>query len=77
MRTVSHNIEDVKRRIEGLKGKSLALSVNKGRKKVVKLDGVIEDVFPSVFTFRDAGGDIASFSYSDVICGDIVLANVR
>ncbi len=77
MRTVSHNIEDVKRRIEGLKGKNLALSVNKGRKKVVKLDGVIEDVFPSVFTFRDAGGDIASFWYSDVICGDIVLANVR
>lgn len=73
MRARARSVDDVKRDIEGLKGKSLCLSVNKGRKKTVKLSGVIVDLFPSVFTFRKTAGEIVSFSYSDVICGDIVL----
>ncbi len=72
MRTCTKNIAEVKARIAGLKGKLLSVSVNKGRKKTVDLDGVIADVFPSVFTFI-SGGELVSFSYSDVICGDIVI----
>ncbi len=73
MRARTQNIEEVKTRIAELKGKSLSLSVNKGRKKTVLLDGEIADLFPSVFTFRAAAGELVSFSYSDVICGDIVI----
>ena len=76
MRARVQNIQEVKNRIAGLKGKSLSVSVNKGRKKVVNLNGVITDIFPSVFTFKAAAGELVSFSYSDVICGDIIIGAV-
>ena len=72
MRRCAVSVQEVKNKIAELKGKRLMVAVNKGRKKVMRLSGVIEDTFPSVFTFRAAAGDIVSFSYSDVICGDIV-----
>ena len=73
MRQRTLDVNEVKRRIAALKGEDLSVSVNKGRKKVLNMNGVIVDVFPSVFTFRAAAGELVSFSYSDVICGDIVL----
>lgn len=76
MRARAQNIQQVKDRIAGLKGKSLSVSVNKGRKKTVSLDGVITDIFPSVFTFKATAGDPVTFSYSDVICGDVVIGAV-
>ena len=70
MRRRAVNIQEVKRKIEGLRGKNLQLAVNKGRNQIVRLDGQIVDLFPYVFTFR-SGEDLVSFSYSDIICGDI------
>ena len=72
MRQRATSVEEVKRKISELKGKDLSVAVNRGRKKVTRMSGVIVDLFPSVFTFRAAAGDLVSFSYSDVICGDIV-----
>lgn len=72
MRQRATSVEEVKRKIAELKGKDLSVAVNRGRKKITRMSGVIVDLFPSVFTFRAAAGDIVSFSYSDVICGDIV-----
>lgn len=77
MRPRATSIEEVKRSIAELKGKDLSVSVNKGRKKTVKLNGVIADMFPSVFTFRAAAGELVSFSYSDVICGEIKIVTQR
>lgn len=71
MRQRTIDIAEVKRKIAELKGKSLSVSVNRGRNRVTRLNGVIVDTFPSVFTFRAVAGDLVSFSYSDVICGDI------
>lgn len=71
MRRRAINIQEVKQKIAELRGKNLSLAVNKGRNRITKLDGQIEDLFPSVFTFRAAAGDLVSFSYSDIICGDI------
>ena len=71
------SIEEVKSQVDGLQGEQLRISVNKGRKRVVKYDGCIERVFPSVFTLRilnDKYVDTLSCSYSDVICGDIKLS---
>lgn len=70
MRRRAVNIQEVKRKIAELRGKNLQLAVNKGRNQIVKLDGQIVDLFPYVFTFR-SGEDLVSFSYSDIICGDI------
>lgn len=71
MRRRAVNIQEVKQKIAELRGKNLSLAVNKGRNKITKLHGQIEDLFPSVFTFRAVAGDLVSFSYSDIICGDI------
>lgn len=74
MRKCNQNIEQVKADIRQLKGKSLSVSVNRGRKRIVDFDGSIIDVFPSVFVFRAIGAaDVMSFSYSDVVCGNVVL----
>ena len=71
MRRQAVNIQEVKRKIAELRGKDLSLAVNKGRNQIVKIDGQIIDLFPYVFTFRARAGELVSFSYSDIICGDI------
>lgn len=75
MRQRAISINEVKLKIAELKGKDLSVAVNKGRKKITRMSGVIVDTFPSVFTFRAKEGDLVSFSYSDVICGDIVFSS--
>ncbi|MCL2061351.1 MAG: Veg family protein [Firmicutes bacterium] len=77
MRKSSMSIEEAKRHINGLKGTALKISVNKGRKKINHYNGLIGDVYPSVFTLQITGDkniQMLSCSYSDLICGDIELA---
>ena len=76
MRKSAMSIDEVKSYIGSLKGRELKISVNKGRKRIVKYDGSIEEVYPSVFTLKIHGEknlSKLSCSYSDVVCGDIKL----
>lgn len=76
MRKRTMSLSEAKNNIEGLKGKLIEIKVNKGRKRVVKYSGEVVGVYPSVFTLRIDGDefiDKLSCSYSDVICGDVVL----
>ena len=74
MKRQSLSMEQVMASLKSLKGTYLKLSVNKGRKRIVKYNGEILDTFPCVFTFKDAAnGETMSFAYSDIICGDIKL----
>jgi len=77
MKKKTMSLTEAKSNIERLKGKLVQIKVNKGRKRVVKYCGEVVGVYPSVFTVRidgDALVDKLSCSYSDVICGDIVLS---
>ncbi len=77
MRKRAVSIEEVKQSIEGLKGSNLRISVNRGRKRIQRYDGEIAAMYPAVFTLKitsDKHIDLLSFSYSDVICGDLNLA---
>ena len=70
------SIEEIKSEVLSLEGQKLKISVNKGRKKVVKYDGELSGVYPSVFILKITGDktiNSLSCSYSDVICGDIKL----
>ena len=70
------SIEEAKEHIQALRGARLKISVNKGRKKIVKYDGQITDVYSSVFTLQisdEVMNSMLSCSYSDIICGDIQL----
>lgn len=68
------SIEEAKRHIEKMSGRELAISVNKGRKKIVKYSGLVANIYPSVFTLEildDKHINLLSCSYSDLICGQI------
>ena len=76
MHKASVSIDEVKQKISALKGVAVRISVNKGRKRIVKYDGEVIEIYPSVFTLKingDKNLDILSCSYSDVVCGDIAL----
>ena len=73
------SIEDAKLHIEKLSGQRLRISVNKGRKKIIRYSGSIAQIYPSVFTVNivdDKNINLLSCSYSDVICGQIQLKTV-
>ena len=64
-----------------MKGESVKMQVNKGRKRIEKYTGVIESVYPSIFTVRidnPVAQDFLSYSYSEVLCGDVkIIPNLK
>ncbi len=71
MRKMPNEITDIKEQIMRLKGEHIDLEVNTGRKKIKTFSGSIQSVYPSVFTFLDTEGNTKTYSYSDVLCGDV------
>ena len=71
MRKMPNEITDIKEQIMRLKGERIDLEVNTGRKKIKTFSGSIQSVYPSVFTFLDTEGNTKTYSYSDVLCGDV------
>ena len=68
-------IIDVKNKVSSLKGKNVPLKVNKGRNKIVSLTAIIDQVYPSMFVINPTSKvdlDRKSYSYSDVLCGDVI-----
>ena len=71
MRQLPNEISSIKEQISKLKGENIELEVNTGRKKIKIFCGSIQSVYPSVFTFLDNEGNTKTYSYSDVLCGDV------
>lgn len=70
------NLNDIKSRVLSIKGKSIAISINRGRKKIDNYNGIVEEIYPSVFTVKilnDVKLKNVTCSYSDVLCGDVTL----
>lgn len=68
------NLTEIKNRIIEIKGKSIGISINRGRKKIDNYSGIIENIYPSVFTVKilnDNQLKNVTCSYSDVLCGDV------
>jgi len=49
MRKITKSLDLVKQEIEKLKGQNIKMQVNLGRKKLVNYEGVVEDIYNSVF----------------------------
>ena len=62
-------LNEIKERVATLKGSELNFNVNRGRKKIDKLTGKIENTYPSVFTIITENQARETFSYFDVLCG--------
>ncbi len=73
MRKIVHGLDEIKLKITNLKGQNVQMSINRGRKKIESLRATINDVYPSVFTIKTADEKLQTFSYFDVMCGNIVL----
>ena len=67
MREIDHGLNTAKKRVGLLAGRDLMLIVNRGRNKIERLYGRIDEVHDSIFTVKENEGKISSFSYSDVL----------
>ena len=77
MRANVNALNEIKQRIANLKGNEINLSVNRGRKKIDKLQGFVENTYPSVFTFMTDTKNRETFSYFDVLCGLVDIESER
>ena len=71
---MQNSILAIKERVKSLYGKEINCIINKGRNKLVSLSCKIDQVYPSMFVIsplEDVDLDRKSFSYNDVMCGDI------
>ena len=74
MRKTGLTLEEVKQKIKSLKGESITLAINRGRKKIDTVSAVVENIYPSVFTVKVNQinqKNTQTFSYFDVLCGDV------
>lgn len=74
MRKATLTLNEIVDRIKSMQGKDVDMEVNRGRKRIEKYVAVIDKIYPSVFTVaikEPAGNCNQSYSYSDVLCGDV------
>lgn len=72
-----NNIKSViklKEEITKLKGKTVDMAVNKGRKHIIKFSAEVVAAYPSVFTVEATEPNplkTLSYAYSEVLCGNV------
>ncbi|MBE5735509.1 MAG: hypothetical protein E7361_03595 [Clostridiales bacterium] len=74
MRVGTVRLNEVKSIVRSLQGRSIEMVINRGRNKLVTLNATIDKVYPSMFIIKPEDEimlDRTSFSYSDILCGDI------
>ena len=73
MRKINLGLDEVKEKIKALKGNKIEMNINRGRKKIDTINGIIENIYPSVFTVKvdSPTNQIQTFSYFDVLCGNV------
>lgn len=72
----NNNLLNIRRDIERCINRRVILKANKGRKKTVIKEGVLESAYPSLFVVKvkgDQGGDTrrVSYTYSDILTGTV------
>lgn len=74
MRKTGISLDEIKQKIRELKGETIAMAINRGRKKMDYFNAVIDNIYPSVFTVKVSAinqQNTQTFSYFDVLCGDV------
>lgn len=73
------DILQVRKDIEGFVGSKVRVKANKGRKRIVVKEGVLENTYPSIFVirvqneFEDTFRSV-SYSYTDVLTHTVELS---
>lgn len=72
-----NTLNEIRKSIEGYVGFRVTLKANKGRKRVMIREGVIENAYPSIFIVKVDGefdsSRRVSYSYSDVLTETVQL----
>lgn len=68
-------LANIRKDIENHVGEKVTLKANRGRKKILVNDGVIESVHPSIFVVRLENDNqrTVTYSYSDVLTKTVSL----
>ena len=69
------NVSSIKEEIESLVNKQVMINVTGSRSKHEMFKGVINDVYPNIFTVL-VNGVNKSFTYSDVAIGDVKIYHI-
>ncbi|MDY3948039.1 MAG: Veg family protein [Bacilli bacterium] len=64
------NVSDIKEEIESLVNKQIMIKVSGSRSRNQMFKGVVNQVYPNIFTVIVEGNNM-SFTYADVVIGDV------
>lgn len=78
MRKNITTLDDIKQAVLLLKGEQVKLYINRGRRKILKFEGIIDNVYTSVFTVKDkiSTSSTHTYSYSDILCGEVKITKL-
>lgn len=72
MRRIVHNLDAVRLAIERATGKPMHMEVRRGRNQRESMDGCVQSTYAAIFTWKRADTqEICSFSYNDVLAGNV------
>lgn len=69
-------LADIKRDLDGYIGAKIRLKANKGRKRIIERNGVLEQTFPNIFVVKlDEMESVrrVSYSYADLLTETVEL----
>lgn len=70
-------LAEIKRDLDSFVGARIRLKANKGRKKVLEREGVLEQTYPNIFVVRLREGNLGerrvSYSYTDLLTETVEL----
>ncbi len=72
-------IADIKKGLEPYLGCRIRLRANKGRRKYIEREGVLESVYPNIFVIKldESQNRRVSFNYTDILTQTIQLQVLR
>lgn len=70
-------LDEIKKKLESRIGEKIRLKANRGRKRTYEKIGVLENIYPSIFTIRideKNYNQCLSFTYADVLTETVELS---
>ncbi|HHT37127.1 MAG: Veg family protein [Candidatus Wallacebacter cryptica] len=76
MQTNMNQLDQIKLNLDACVGKKIKLKANKGRKKIVEAEGILENTYPNIFVIKlDKSSAIKrlSYTYADILTETVEL----
>ena len=79
---VKTDVDECKRRLEGYIGRTVRLTSNGGRKRIIVHEGILDHCYPNMFTVKcnrkvsNSSQEVVSYSYIDVLSKVVHIAAV-